>query len=716
MKKSLFTLILAFFFAVSGFAQEGMWLLNQIDKLDLNSKGLKISTGEVYSKDSPALYQAIVQLGGGTASFVSGEGLLVTNHHVAYTALQRASTKDHDYITDGYLARTKQDEIKAAGYQARLLIEMRDVTDEIYTSVKGVTDPVEMNQKINLKISEMRESNKMGKEDIEVRIADMFNGKQYILFKYKVIKDIRIVYSPPLSIGNYGGEIDNWMWPRHTGDFSFMRAYVSPDGTGREYSADNVPYKPAVWLKVAKDGLQEGDFTFIMGYPGQTTRYRTSNSIEWNQNKNYPFSIKNFKEIIALAGEKTKNDKEGEIRVANLVKGLANAMKNYEGKVAGMKKTNYLQKKIHFEQEFINWVNSDNARKQKYGDIFPTDDALYRKLALTKDRDNVFGVVQGFGGTQLGVASNIYFIKKELLKPQAERQPGIDENVIDNFIKGMDNNYLNYFEPFDKALLVRALGMASKLPDGQRIKGLEYILTDNSRSPEEFVNDAFRTSKLNDPEFAKKVCKMSLAEIEALNDPFMKMAASMYPESEEISKDGIEFGARVQEVRKKYIDGLFEWKGEGMYPDANGTMRFTWGNIKGYKPADAVTYYPFTTLKGVIEKNTGEEPFNAPDELVRLYEKKDFGKWMDPSLNDIPVAFTHQCDITGGNSGSPVMNAKGEIIGLAFDGNYEGMISDWQFDYDLQRTISVDIRYVLFITEKFGKADFILKEMGVANN
>lgn len=715
MKKALTTFIFVLFFAISSFAQEGMWLLNQIDNLDLGNKGLKISTSEIYTKDSPALYQAIVQLGGGTASFVSPEGLLVTNHHVAYTALQRASTKDHDYITDGYLARTRQDEIKAAGYQARLLIEMRDVTNEIYSAVSGITDPVLMNTKINQKIAEMREQVKGGKEDIDVRIADMFNGKQYFLFKYKVIKDIRIVYSPPLSIGNYGGETDNWMWPRHTGDFSFMRAYVAPDGTGREYNTENVPYKPAMWLKVAKDGLSEGDFTFIMGFPGQTTRYRTSNSIEWNQNKNYPFSIKNFKEIIALADEKTKNDKEGQIRVANLVKGLANAMKNFEGKVAGMKKTNFLQKRIEFEKEFMNWVNADASRKQKYGDIFSIDNELYAKLAKTKDHDNIFGVLQGLGSTQLGLANNIYFVKKELEKPAAERQPGIDETTIDNFVQGMDNNYLGYYEPFDKALLERALRMASNLPADQRITGLEYIFSNKSKSIEDFVNEAFRTSKLNDPEYAKKICKMSLKEIEALNDPFMRMAAGMYPESEQITKDGQEFNGRVQDVRKRFIDGLFEWKGSGMYPDANGTMRFTWGNIKGYKPADAVTYYCFTTLKGVVEKNTGEEPFNAPDELVKLWQNKDFGKWMDPKLNDVPVAFTHQCDITGGNSGSPVMNAKGEIIGLAFDGNYEAMIGDWQFDYELQRTISVDIRYVLFITEKIGKADFILKEMGVTN-
>jgi len=715
MKKFFSALLVIILFTISGFAQEGMWLLNQIDKLDLNKKGLQIDVNEIYSKDNPAIYNAIVQLGGGTASFISSEGLLVTNHHVAYTALQRVATKDADYITNGFLARTRSEEIQAQGYRAQLLLEMRDVTSEVLDAAKNVSDPSEKENLILKKISDMSETVKKGADDINVQIAEMYNGKQYILFVYKVFKDVRLVYAPPVSVGEYGGETDNWMWPRHTGDFTFLRVYSSPDGKGAEYSTSNVPYKPKVWLKVAKEGLKDGDFTFIIGFPGNTTRYRTSNSVHWNQTYNYPFSIKNFKEIIALSEEITKNDPEGKIKVASLKKGLANAMKNYEGKVSGMKKTNFLQKRIEFEKEFMNWVNSDAWRKSKYGDIFKKDDELYKKLGLTRERDNVIGMIQGLGSTQLGVASQLYMIKKEMSKPEDKRLPGYTENNVQEMIKSLPYSYANYFEPFDKALLVRSLKMAGELPSDQRIKGLEYIFNDKSISFEKFADDAFKVSKLNDPEYAKSLFGMSLAEIEALNDPFIKMAASMYDESEQIRKDGQEFTARVNEVRKSFLDGLFEWKGTGLYPDANSTMRFTFGNIKGYKPADATWYYPFTTLKGVIDKNTGEDPFNAPEELVELYNKKDFGKWKDPLLNDVPVAFTHQCDITGGNSGSPVMNAKGEIIGLAFDGNYESMISDWQYDIDMQRTISVDIRYVLFITEKLGKAGFILDEIGVSH-
>jgi len=714
MKKIFSLLTFVFIISFTCYAQEGMWLLNQINQLDLNSKGLKIGTERIYSTDNnQSLFKAIVNLDGGTASFVSSEGLLITNHHVVFTALQRSSSKEKDYLANGFTANNRGDEIKAQGYQARLTTEMKDVTQEILSSVSGISDPVERNTAINKKIADMRDAVKNGKEDIDARVAEMYNGKQYIMFVYKVFKDVRLVYSPPSSIGNYGGETDNWMWPRHTGDFSFVRVYVSPDGTGREYNPDNVPYKPEVWLKVSLEGLNEGDFSFIIGYPGQTTRYRTSNSIEWNQNKNYPFTIKNFKEIIALADEITKNDKDGEVKVASLKKGLANTMKNFEGKVAGMKKTNYLQSKIEYEREFMNWVNSDNTRKEKYSGIFEKDAELYRKLLATKDKDNVLGLLQGLAGTQLAVAYQIYFIKKELEKPAGERRPGISEDIINNMSEEMDEAYSNYYEPFDKALLIRTLKMAALLPEDQKIKGLDYILKDNSKSIDEFGSDAVKSSRMNDTEFARKLSKMKLSEIEKLGDPFIKLASSIYPEIETANNESNIFGAKVTEIRKKYLDGLFEWKGTGMYPDANGTIRFTWGNIKGYKPADAVTYSPFTTLKGVIEKNSGEEPFDAPKELVNLYNSKDFGNYTDKNLNQVPVAFTNQCDITGGNSGSPVMNSRGELIGVVFDGNYEAMISDWQYDYDLQRAISVDIRYVLFITEKFGKARFILDEMDI---
>jgi mRNA-degrading endonuclease YafQ of YafQ-DinJ toxin-antitoxin module len=489
--------------------------------------------------------------------------------------------------------------------------------------------------------------------------------------------------------------------------------YATPEGNGAEYSKDNVPYKPEVWLKVSQSDLKDGDFTFIMGYPGFTTRYRTSNSAAWNLEYNYPFSIETFGNVIEMLDEMTENDPDGKIKVASLKKGLANTMKNYQGKVDGMVNTKYVEEKKEFEKEFTKWVNADPERKAKYGDILKNIRAEYEVIEKTKDRDNLLGYFQGLAGTELGIASYAYYVATEMDKPKKERAPGMNETAIEDIKDGLMFQYANLYIPADKEMLVMALEMADELPADQRIDALDYILENKDQSIEEWVNWAYETSELDNPDYAKSLFGMSVAELDALNDPFINMWAAINPLVAAYGVVYAQFAANVTDLRKDYIDALYEWKGAEMYPDANSTMRFTSGPVKGYYPEDAVWYEPFTTLKGVVAKDKNVEPFDAPDKLVKLYEKRDFGPWVDPELNDVPVAFLHQCDITGGNSGSPVMNAKGEIIGVAFDGNYEAMISDWQYDFDMQRTISVDIRYVLFITDKFADAGFILEEMGV---
>jgi len=704
--------VLITLFTLSAMAEEGMWLLTQLKQLELEKKGLKIKIEDIYHPDKASLTDAIVWLGGCTASFISPDGLVLTNHHCAYGALQRASSEEKDYIKDGFLAKDRSEELQAIGSTASMLQYLKDVTKDVLKAAKGVKDPVERDKKINAKITEMTEKIEKGRDDILANVASMYNGKQYILFVYNRYQDVRIVYAPPVSIGKYGGDIDNWMWPRHTGDFTYLRVYMAPDGSGAKYSPDNIPVKPKRYLRIARDHLKDGDFTFILGYPGSTTRWRTSNSVGWNLKYNYPETIQNYREILDLLADQTKDSPEGKIKVANLNAGLNNTMKNYQGKIDGMTKTHFLKKKIKFEKELMEFINSKPQLKEKYGDILNRIEAQYKELARMKKKDDVLGLFGFSGGTMSSLASQIYGVAREREKSKKERDPNFTERGVDQAIKNLHLRFYSYYEPVDKAMLKRVLKKVNQLPTGQRIGGLEYLFN-SGQSSDDFVEEAYSKSKLADVDYARTLFKKSSKELEALDDLFFKLAAKKYDEVEDYEKRYQKFSVNIVNLRKEYIDALYEWKGQGLYPEANSTMRFTYGHVAGYKPADAVWYAPFTTLKGVVEKHTGEDPFDVPAKLAELSGKRDFGQWADSKFNDVPVAFTHRCDITGGNSGSPVMNANGELVGLAFDGNYEAMTGDWQYDYDIQRTISVNIKYVLFVTEKFGGADYILKEMGL---
>lgn len=699
-------------FSFPAIAEEGMWLLTQLKQLELEKKGLEISVEDIYHPEKISLTDAIVWLGGCTASFVSPEGLLLTNHHCAYGALQRASSEENDYIKNGFLAKDRSEELQAIGTRASVLETLKDVTQEILDVAEGIQDPFERDKKITATITQMTEQIEDGRDDILANVATMYNGKQYILFVYKRYQDVRIVYAPPESIGKYGGDIDNWMWPRHTGDFTYLRVYMAPDGSGAKYSPDNIPVKPKNYLRVAKDHLRDGDFTFILGFPGATTRWRTSNSVGWNLKYNYPETIQNFKEILDLLATHTKDSPEGKIKVASINAGLNNTMKNFQGKIDGMTKTNFLERKKKFEKELMTFIESKPEVKKKYGDILDRIKAQYTELAKLKTKDDAIGLFGFSNGILSSLAGQIYGIAREREKPEEEREPNFTERSVEQTVKNLHLRYFSYYEPVDKAMLKRVLGIVKNLPDGQRIEGLEYLFS-GSLSIDEFVEDAYAKTKLADAEYAKTLFNIPSKELEAIDDPLLTMAAKMYDETDEFEKRYQKFSANIVSLRKEYIDALYEWKGKGLYPEANSTMRFTYGHVAGYKPADAVWYEPFTTLKGVVEKDTDEDPFDSPDKLNELWEKKDFGQWADSQFDDVPVAFTHQCDITGGNSGSPVMNAKGELVGLAFDGNYEAMTSDWQYDDNIQRTISVNIKYVMFITEKFGGAFYILKEMGL---
>ncbi|MDY0297875.1 MAG: S46 family peptidase [Acidobacteriota bacterium] len=713
MKKAIVLLLALSCVGISLQAEEGMWLLDQLQRLDLAKKGFDITAAEIYTPDKPSLVNCLVLGFGGTSEIVSPNGLVLTNHHVAFGAVQRASTKGVDLITNGFLANDLSEEIEAPGYSAEVFQYMKDVTDQ-FTRFHRIRDLVKRHKAIRRHQQRMKEDIEKGHGDLTARIASMYEGGKYYLFVHKRYDDVRVVYVPPQAIGNYGGDVDNWMWPRHTGDFSFMRIYSAPDGSGRKYHKDNIPLKTGNWIRLSRSHLKEGDQTFILGYPGSTTRYRTSHAVDENLNHNYPDRIKLFQEVITLLESFEKDSLIAKMKVAGMIKGLNNVMKNYQGKIADMKRIDFLARKRQQEKELAAFINKDQKRQARYGNILDRIGALYAQKAETRDYEDAFMLSRMLGGTLLGLGTQVYNLAEERAKPEKERNPSFSEKEIERSVSRLHFMLMSYYEPSDKALLTLALEKAAALPRGNRIRGLESVLDKGKEGINAFVEQAYKETRLKDVEFVKSLFArgMTAAKLKALNDPFINLAADLYPESEALRIRNEKFNAEISQLRKQYIEVLADWKGGMLYPDANRTLRFTYGKVAGYKARDAVYYKPFTTLAGVIEKHTGKAPFDAPDTLQALYQARDFGRWQDPVLGNVPVAFIHGCDITGGNSGSPVLNARGEMIGIAFDGNWEAMNGDWQYDNEKQRTISVDIRYVLFVTEKIGKAAHILKELG----
>lgn len=719
LKKFFLTfLLLAGFLFSNSTADEGMWLLDQIDKLpfdSLKAKGLKLNPEEIYDPKGGSISDAIVQLGA-SASFVSPEGLIITNHHVAFGAIQRASTPEHNYLKDGFYAKTKQEEIPAIGYNAYVLKSFEVVTPKVL----GV---------VNDKMSDLKRYKAIEKatkgiikqcekdEDTRCRLAGMYGGKEYYLFTYFKIRDIRLVFAPPRSIGDYGGEIDNWMWPRHAGDFSILRAYVTKEGKSAEYSKDNVPYNSKTFLRVSSAGVKDGDFVMLIGFPGTTRRYESSFSVDEMVNHDYPRDIRTRKEIISILEKASAEDSSVALRLSSKLKGLYNYLKKNQGMLDGFKKSGLLQQKIDNEQHLAGYLDKSPELKAKYGQVLPELDSLYEENKKYQDKDFLMGWMS-YQCEFLDFAHTIYKWSLEKEKKDSEREMGYQNRDTADTKEGLEDAQVNLVPSADEQLLLYFLKKAVQLPPNQKIQAVEKIFQgragqDKNKVLEGFVSNLYRKTKLGFLEDRLKMYDMTNKELLKLADPLIDFAKNLEKDWEEMRIRSKTVSGALNRLRPKLIQAYFEWEKERFYPDANGTIRFNYGEVKGYIPRDAVTYKYITTLTGVMEKNTGEEPFDAPKELREVYREKDLGSYVDRSLGDVPVDFLSTNDITNGNSGSAVMNGKGELVGLAFDGNYEAMTSDYEFDPQITRAIIVDIRYVLFLLDKVYHANGLLKEMTI---
>lgn len=717
MKK--ITLILFFVVAsvFRSFADEGMWLpqlLGQQVYNDMVKKGLKLTKEQLYSVNKNSLKDAIIIFGGGcTGEIVSAQGLIFTNHHCGYDAIASASTVEHNYLRDGFYARNKSEEIRTR-LSVQFLLRIEDVTKEVMdalgnlTGAERVAKQTELLAAINKRMSDPANS-------ISTRVSPLFKGNQFLAFVYETYKDIRLVGAPPESIGKFGGDTDNWEWPRHTGDFSIFRVYANKQNKPAEYDVANVPLKPKWFLPVSLKGVKEGSFTMIWGYPGGTNRYESSYGIKLSTDINNPTLVELRDMRLKYMFEEMKKDPATRLKLASSYAGIANYWKFFDGETKQLLKYDVYGQKKADEEKFMAWAKG----KPEYENIFGDWKKAYDQwLPYAKHR---MYISQGIRGSSLITFTEFLFrLQKALADPAT---PADDLNkLIANTKRSRTAFVLDEDRASDENILAAATKMfyeniAKDQQPAEYYKALQekYGSLNDADTYKKYAADIFNnTMLLNDAKWNAFIANPDAATLQ--NDPAYKHYDAFVThytiKYESLYK---EFDAKNNEFGRLYIKGVHEMnpaKAAKMYPDATFTMRVSYGAVKAYKPRDAVFYDYVTTAKGILEKyKPGDYEFDLPKRQVELLRNKDFGQYMDPVRKDLVVGFISTNDITGGNSGSPVMNGNGELIGLAFDGNYEALSHKMAFDKDLNRTINVDIRYVLWCIDKLGGATNIIKEL-----
>ncbi len=715
--KKLNFIIVSFLFLVLSLGmlpsspEEGMYPLSEIHKLRLKEAGLKIDKKEIYNPDGVSLVDALVKVGGCTGSFVSEEGLILTNHHCAFRALNKASTPGNNYLENGFLADKREDEIPAEGYTCRITESYEDVSDQILSAIEGVDDLAERSKIISEKMEEIGKAASSGDESIIGQVSEMFKGKTYVLFKYRVIKDVRLVFAPPRTIGEFGGETDNWIWPRHSGDFAFLRAYVAPDGSAAGYSAENVPYKPKRFLKINPNGVKEGDFVFILGYPGRTYRNRPSQFLEYQNNYQLPYIAQIFEWMIKQMEEIGAGNPELELKFATPVKRLSNTMKNYKGKLLGLKRIPIIANKKKEETGLQKFIDSNPGLKAQYGSILYDIDIVYNKMFQIAQADLWFRVFNRFSVTR-NLINMIFEYSEESKKPEEEKKETYKEENKDKLMKKIDGLFSGLNKEFERRFLIKMFTDALSFKSTSKIDAVEKLTGGgkNISAIPAFVDNVIMKQGIFDKERYLKLLN-DAGEIDFSVQPYA-FFKELKIQSKKINNEREKTNGALTPLSAKLIEIKRIWKKKSFIPDANGTLRLTYGRIKGYSPADAVYYSPVTTIKGIIEKSYLGGEYTIPQKIRELFDSKDFGKFYNRTVEGVPVNILYNTDTTGGNSGSPIMNAYGELIGLNFDRAFEATINDFAWNDDYSRSIGVDIRYILWVTQKVSGAKNLLKELG----
>ncbi len=692
---------------------EGMYPMSELEKLDLQAAGLEIDSSLIYNPDGLALVDGICKIGGCTGSFVSDQGLMLTNHHCAFRAIRDASTPEHDYLAEGFTAGTRQQEAPTLGYTVRITDSYRDVSADVLAVVDEGMDPQKRTKAIEKKMKQLSLAEEEAHPGKRAEVSEMFLGKTYVLFLYTYLKDVRLVYSPPLAIGNFGGEADNWMWPRHSGDFSFMRAYVGPDGEPAEYSEDNIPYQPKVVLEVGSEGVLDGDFVFIFGYPGTTYRHRSAAFLGYLSEKYMPTVVDWYGWQIQNLEASAQGDRQRELALAARVKGLQNTYKNFRGKLQGIDRLNLLAVRRQQEKDLQEFIDADPVLKENYGQVLTRLDEYYQARAESAAYDLWLRYMLRSSET-MSAALTVWENAIEKEKPEIEREWAYMERNLDQTTNSLVTK-ADTFDPVADALimgeLMKRAGGISQAEDLEALDGMTGA--DGAEKARKYLEKSFKKSSLMEPDTLLEAMNKSTEELKKMRDPFLRLVAELYPPYLEMREENKRRKGELDQLQAALQEVKRQFQGKDFVPDANGTLRYTHGRVEGYSPKDAVHYTPLTTLEGMLEKDTGHKPFNVPARFRTLIENKDFGSFLSEDLGGVPVNMLYSTDTTGGNSGSPVLNAKGQIVGLNFDRAWEATINDFAWDHSYSRSIGVDIRYVLWVTWKYGGAEWLLEEMKV---
>jgi hypothetical protein len=697
-------------------AGEGMWVPQQLPEIagPLKQAGLALDPRQLADLTADPM-GAVVSLGGCTASFVSPTGLVVTNHHCAYGAIQLNSTPEKNLLHDGFVAQGGGAEL-SAGPNARIyaLESIEDVTAKMQAAINGAASPLARTQAVEtLEKQLIAQCEAPG--GYRCRVYSFMGGNNYRLFKNLEIKDVRLVYAPPGAIGNYGGEVDNWMWPRHTGDFSFYRAYVGKDGKPAAFSADNVPYRPRHWLKLADKPLGAGDFVMVAGYPGRTSRYALTSEFDDTAGWTYPVVGHHYKTLVAMVEEAGKQNPDIAVKYASTVRGWQNTLKNYDGQLDGFKRIDAAGQKKSEEAALLAWLKGQGAAGQDALKAHAALEALGTQARATRDRDLVLRQFNGQGVVSSAV--DLYRLAIEKAKPDAQREQGYQQRDMPAFEGAIKQMERRYHPDMDRQLQAYWLRQYIKLPAAQHVAAVDKWLGGSDEAAVQRAVDTLAKSSLGNLEARMKWFAADRAAFEASDDPAIAYAIAVTPVLLKLEAEAKTRAGESLVARPVYLKALADYKkskGQFVYPDANSTLRITFGNVTGYTKSDGSQQREFTLLEQVAAKATGEDPFDAPKAQLEAIAAKRYGGLQDARLGTVPVNFLSDLDITGGNSGSPVLDAHGRLVGLAFDGNWESVSSNWVFDPTMTRMISVDSRYMRWIMQEAFPAPSVLAELDAA--